>query len=65
MQTPASTTMQTQLLDVRRRLDDSLKLIERLRQEIFLLQEQNQQLRRDLADKVCPRLCAHPYRSAS
>ena len=36
-----------------------------LEEQLFVLQEQNQQLRKDLAQHVCPRLCSRPYRSAS
>jgi len=51
--------------DLRRRLDEATRQIARLREQLFELQEQNQQLRRDLGSGVCPRLCAHPYRAAS
>ena len=39
--------------------------IAELTEQVFELQEQNQQLRKDLAQRVCPRLCTRPYRSAS
>ena len=51
--------------DAAQELGAALRLIEDLRDHLFELQEQNQQLRRDLADRVCPRLCARPYRSAT
>ena len=53
------------IADIQRRLGRSVELLNDLRDDLFQLQEQNQQLRRDLADKVCPRLCAHGRRSAS
>jgi hypothetical protein len=53
------------LADVRRRLGRALDCVVELRDDVFALQEQNQQLRRDLADKVCPRLCATGRRCAS
>jgi hypothetical protein len=56
---------QTRLLDACARLDAAVAGIDALGEEMFLLQEQNQQLRRDLADKVCARLCRKGYRSAS
>ena len=49
---------------IRDQLAEAVALIDELRDEVFRLQEQNQQLRRDLADAVCPRLCAKPYRGA-
>lgn len=51
--------------DLRRRLDQATRQIANLREQLFELQEQNQQLRRDLTAGVCPRLCANPFRSAS
>ena len=55
---------QTRLDDVRARLDRALDLVDDLTAQVFVLQEQNQQLRRDLADKVCARICTRPYRAA-
>lgn len=46
-------------------LAKALRLIDDLRGQLFVLQEQNQQLRKDLADRVCARLCTGPYRSAT
>lgn len=51
--------------DVQARFGDAMRLIADLREQLFELQEQNQQLRRDLAAGVCPRLCSRPYRGAS
>lgn len=38
-------------------LGQALVVIEKLESQLFQLQEQNQQLRRDLAEQVCARLC--------
>jgi hypothetical protein len=51
--------------EIQRRLARAIESINDLGEDVFQLQEQNQQLRRDLADKVCPRLCVHGRRSAS
>ncbi|HZW51216.1 MAG TPA: hypothetical protein VFF05_05110 [Rudaea sp.] len=56
---------QTRLLDARDRLDTAVESIHALAEEMFLLQEQNQQLRRDLAERVCARICRKGYRGAS
>jgi hypothetical protein len=53
------------IADLQRRLARAVEATSDLRDEVFLLQEQNQQLRRDLSDKVCPRLCNHPRGCAS
>lgn len=51
--------------EISRRLERAVARIEDLTRQLFELQEQNQQLRKDLASGVCPRLCTRPYRSAS
>lgn len=51
--------------DAQCRLSDALERLSQIRGEMFLLQEQNQQLRRDLAARVCPKLCAHGRGCAS
>jgi hypothetical protein len=51
--------------EIQRRLARAIESINDLGEDVFQLQEQNQQLRRDLVDRVCPRLCAHARRSAS
>lgn len=60
----ARSPAQTRLLAARERLDAAIEAIRMLGEEIFELQEQNQQLRRDLADRVCARICRKGYRSA-
>src|SRR4029078_2107284 len=51
--------------DFLRDLRDALECVDDLRNDVFVLQEQNQQLRRDLSQQVCPRLCATPHRCAT
>lgn len=51
--------------EIQRRLGRAIESINDLRDEMFQLQEQNQQLRRDLTDKVCPRLCSYARGVAS
>ena len=63
--TKAGPDLRKQMTDVQRRLGDALLSIDDLERALFELQEQNQQLRRDLSDRVCPRLCASGRRSAS
>jgi len=53
------------LLQARRRLDSAIAETGELQQALFVLQEQNQQLRKDLTQRVCPKLCAHGRGCAS
>lgn len=55
----------TTITEVHRRLARAVESLDELRDELFQLQEQNQQLRRDLSNRVCPRLCAHGRGCAS
>ena len=52
------------LLELRRCLDAAMHDLDEIRDDVFQLQEQNQQLRKDLSDKVCARLCTRGHRSA-
>jgi phosphoglycerate-specific signal transduction histidine kinase len=49
--------VRTRMSQAERKLGAALVSINELKDDMFALQEQNQQLRRDLADHVCPRLC--------
>ena len=60
-----SPALRRQLAEARRCLGDALDCVIELRDDVFALQEQNQQLRRDLSEKICPRICALPHRSAT
>lgn len=51
--------------DAQCRLSDALDRLSQISDEMFLLQEQNQQLRKDLTARVCPKLCAHGRGCAS
>ncbi len=46
-------------------LEQVLAAVKKLESELFQLQEQNQQLRRDLSDQVCARLCENGRPNAS
>lgn len=60
-----SAELGTRVSDAQCRLSDALERLSQIRGEIFLLQEQNQQLRKDLTTRVCPKLCAHGRGCAS
>jgi hypothetical protein len=51
--------------EVERKLGGVLLSLDDIGDDIFRLQEQNQQLRKDLSDRVCPRLCGHHRGNAS
>jgi hypothetical protein len=53
------------VIEIHGNLDEAMRYLAGLNGDLFELQEQNQQLRRDLAAKVCSRLCARGYRTAS
>lgn len=60
-----SAELGTRISDAQCRLSDALDRLAEITGEIFLLQEQNQQLRKDLTARVCPKLCAHGRGCAS
>jgi len=51
--------VRAKIADAERKLGAVLLSLGEFRDDMFTLQEQNQQLRKDLADHVCPRLCSH------
>jgi hypothetical protein len=57
--------VRAKLADAERKLGAVLLSLGDFRDDMFALQEQNQQLRKDLANRVCPRLCGHPRACAT
>ena len=61
----AGAEVRAPLVEARGRLGAALAEISEFRDSMFVLQEQNQQLRKDLTQRVCPKLCAHGRGCAS
>lgn len=61
----AGAEVRAPLVEAQGRLGAALAEISEFRDRMFLLQEQNQQLRKDLTQRVCPKLCAHGRGCAS
>ena len=57
--------VRAKVLEAERKLGAVLLSLGEIKNDLFDLQEQNQQLRRDLSDHVCPRICGHRRACAS
>lgn len=57
--------VRSKVAEAERKLAAVMLALGELKDDLFILQEQNQQLRRDLSDHVCPRFCGHRRACAS